>query len=109
MKILVAVETALSILQLLICGFSLSFLISVVARILFLAKLLGMRIKLSVTTVMELASVFVLLLIPVIFKSRISWLSVVVTLLIALVSITLAWYDDHFYVYTEETINAKER
>lgn len=104
MRNLTIAQIVISLLQIILCGFSLGIIFSIIARALFVGKLVGMRISMNVTFTLEVIGVVLLFFLPILFRWNISWGEVLISMIIASISCLITWYDDTFFVYVEEEI-----
>jgi hypothetical protein len=103
-RLLAGIQGVVWFIQLLTCGFSFSFIFSSVSRVLFACKLLGMRVKLRTVITLEIVGIVMMVFLPIVFGWQFSFLRVFLTILFAAISVAIAWYDDYFFVYTEEDV-----
>ena len=104
MKKLLMITAAVSVIEFLLIGFSLPFLFCLIGRIAFLGKLLGMNVKLNVTLVLEALGIGWYVFLAFAFNARFEFFMAMVLLVSSLIIAALEWYDDTFYIYTEEEI-----
>jgi len=105
MKSKVVIMAVLTIVQGLALGFfSIAMLLIVVARVMFLGKLLGMRTKASATVVAEAMGIFFAFLMPMLMRHPMNWMGFVVFFLVSFLSAGIVLYDEAVYLYIEEDL-----
>lgn len=102
MKKLAVAVILLSVLETVVCGFGLGILVAYISRILFIGKMIGMKIKVGLLIGLEVLGLGFYVLIPIIFKGNVSVLSFIMFILGAIMNVALVLYDDYAYVYVEE-------
>jgi len=104
LKKLIVTEVLVTILQAVICGASFGLFLSIVSRIMFAGKVLGMRAKLGVMITFETLAVVSIFLLPLIFGIQLNIWKFLAFVLFCLISAGLMIYDDFTYIYDEEDI-----
>ena len=86
--------------QLFVCGFSLWYIISLICRIIFALRCMGIIFKTIPIFVGECVALATMIVWDfVIHKGSIPWLNILFTLLFTLFVVGLEWLDGVFYVY----------
>ncbi len=104
MRFMIMIEFAITLIQTFTCGISFTLFFAILARLGFLGKLFGMKVRLPITLALEGISIVVMPMIWLIFHPRFSILSFISAILISVISAFVMWYDDANYVYIEEDI-----
>lgn len=92
-----------TVIQLIVCKFSLWWLISLVCRLLFCCRILGATIKVKKLSIGEIVSFGSMFLFNMLFaKDGMPWLRIGLHLLFSCIAIVLMYLDDLLYVYVIE-------
>lgn len=92
-----------TIAQLLVCKFSLWWIISLVCRLLFCCRIVGATFKVKSLSIGEVVAFASMLLFNMLFaKSGMPWLRIGFNLLFSGIAIVLMYLDDILYVYVIE-------
>lgn len=105
MKLLISSQAVLVLLQLVTCGFSVSFLAALTARVMFTLKLFGVSVKLNTILVFEIISITSVIILPIVFGGNLSPLRIILTIVFSAISYTIVAVDDHLYIHTDEQVS----
>ena len=97
-----------SLAQLLLCGFSLYWLIAIIGRILFMLRFVGANFTLSTIRGFEVASLFVMCVGILFTKTGVDWSSKFIFCLCSLISYVTMLIDDKLFLYVTEDYNEEE-
>ncbi len=98
-----------TIAQLYFCHFSLWWLLSLLCRLVFCLRILGVTVKVKKLAVAEALVCGAMLLFDSLFhKGGIPWLHILIYLVFSLVSVGLQYLDDLLYVYVVEDLDEDE-
>lgn len=94
-----------TIAQLLLCRFSLWWLVSLICRLLFCARIIGVLLKVKKLVIAEAFNFGAMFLYNALFhKNSMPWMSILAYLLMSLIAVGLEYLDDLLYVYTIEDV-----
>lgn len=103
MNVFIILILIATILELLICKFSLWWIIAVIARLLFCLRVVGATFNVKKLCVTEGVAVGCMLIFNMLFhKGAIPWLRVFAFLLFAVFNCVMMFLDDILYVYVIE-------
>lgn len=92
----------LTVVQVVVCGFTLPFIFSLVARVLFLLRLLGSVIPIKASLVLEGCHLFFVILPIIMNAGSDDWIGVLLTLLFCAGAALLYIIDNAMYLYVVE-------
>lgn len=84
------------------CGFSFALLLSIIGRLIFLARLVGSVVPIKTVTAFEAADLFFVLLGLIFTKAPINWVETILTIGFCAITWLLYIIDDRFYLYVVE-------
>lgn len=92
----------LSILQVIICGFSFPLLLCFIGRVIFLLRIVGITISVKVPIGLEIAALAIIAVGIVFDPSTVNWLNVLLMVIFSGVAMLLEIIDDKLYLYITE-------
>lgn len=103
MNMIMFLIIALSVGQLLVCKFTLYWIIAVICRIIFMARVIGAQVKLRNLAIGEVVAFVLMVLVNMLFnKDNVPWLRILEYLAFSLVTVGLEALDGLLYVYLVE-------
>ena len=103
MSAIIVLLIIVTILQVVICHFSLWWLIALICRVLFSTRIIGVTFKVKKLAITEGVVFGVMLIFNMLFsKDSMPWLNIFLYLIFSLVAIGLEYLDDILYVYVIE-------
>lgn len=94
-----------TVIQLFVCKFSLWFLLSVIARLLFSCRAIGATFKVKTLAIVEIVAIACMWLWHIVFKGDgFPWLKFGLFILFNAISCFLMYVDEIFYVYVIEDV-----
>lgn len=106
MSFIIVLLIIITILQVILCKFSLWWIIALISRLLFCSRLIGATIKIKKLAIAEGIAFAAMLLFNWMFKGEngMPWIKLVAFLLFSLISVGLEYLDDILYVYVVEDL-----
>lgn len=86
----------------------LAFLITLIARILFLGRLIGATVKVKSLAIAEAFSAGMLFLFNLLSKSATDWPKLLGYIVISAICCLIMFIDDTFYLYVTEDVSGKD-
>lgn len=103
MNVIIGVILGSTVLQLFVCKFSLWWIISVIARVLFSLRIIGATFQVKKLCIVEGVAVACAVLFNMIFKSdNVPWIRLLILAAFSLLNAFLMFLDDILYVYVIE-------
>lgn len=103
MSVIIVMLILVTIGQVLVCHFSLWWIISIVARIMFCCRVIGATFKFKKIRNIEIAAFVCMFVFNLIFsKNGMPWVRLLLYILFSGAAVLLEWLDDRLYVYVVE-------
>ena len=101
-----------TIIQVILCHsvrwFLLSFLVSFIARTLFMGRLIGATVKVKALMITEAFSIGMLVLFNILSKSNINYIGLLLYILLSALCCLIMFIDDTFFLYITEDVENQE-
>lgn len=109
MSVIIVLLIIDTIIQLLVCKFSLWWLICLICRALFCCRIIGATFKVKTLFKGEIVAVASMLLFHIIFKGNgFPWIRFLLFIVFTIVACFLEFLDDALYVYSVEDVENDE-
>ena len=105
MNVIIFSILVVTVLQLIICHFSLWWLIVLICRLLFMCRIIGATFKVKNLAIGEGVAIAAMLIFDMLFAKGMPWLRILFFILFSLISVGLMFLDDILYVYTIEDVD----
>lgn len=105
MNVIIFSILVVTVLQLIICHFSLWWLIVLICRLLFMCRIIGATFKVKNLAIGEGVAIAAMLIFDMLFSKGMPWLRILFFILFSLISVGLMFLDDILYVYTIEDVD----
>ena len=109
MSVIIALIIIDTILQVIVCHFSLWWLVCLICRILFICRAVGVTFRIKKLAIGEAVAFGAMLLFNMFFASNgIHWGKIIFFLLFSIIAVGLEFLDDILYVYVIEDADEDE-